>query len=117
MQLALDADRLDLSLEGWEHLWAFKIKRFSVPLAHVVRAEAARPQSGWMIRAPGTHLPGVIKAGTYFRPGHREFWYVRERRAEEPLAIELRGEKYTRLVVSVDDARGWAERINAAVGR
>jgi hypothetical protein len=121
MQLVLDADRLELSLEGWEHLWAFRLGHFSVPLAHVVRAEASRPPWTWKtIRAPGTAVPGLIKAGTYYTAEGREFWYVVRspwKQPLTPLTIELRGEPFERLVVSIDDARGWAERINAALAR
>ncbi|MCC6557143.1 MAG: hypothetical protein IT372_29675 [Polyangiaceae bacterium] len=114
MQLVMDADRLELSLEGLEHLWAFKLAPVSVPLAHITRAEAALPPSSWRdIRAPGTAVPGLIKAGTYYTPRGRELWYVVRSRVKEPLTIELTGERYRRIVISIEDARGWADRINA----
>lgn len=114
MQLVMDADRLELSLEGLERLWAFKLAPIAVPLAHIARAEAKLPSRTWrQIRAPGTAVPGLIKAGTYHTPGGREFWYVVRSRSKRPLTIELEGERYQRLVLSVDDAPGWAARLNA----
>ena len=113
MQLVMDADRLELWLEGLEHLWAFKLAPISIPLAHVVRAEARLPPRTFRLRAPGTGVPGLIQAGTYHTPQGREFWYVVRGRGKEPLSIELEGERYRRLVLSIEGADGWAARINA----
>jgi hypothetical protein len=118
MQLVMDADRLELSLEGLEYLWAFRLAPVSVPLAHVTRAEASLPPWTWKeLRAPGTAIPGLIKAGTYYTSRGREFWYVVRSRWAKPLTIDLEGERFRRIVISIDDAEGWADRINAAVAR
>jgi len=116
MQLELTENRLILILEGQERLWAFKLGPIVVPRAHVARAEAALPPSTWKeLRAPGTMLPGVIKAGTYYTERGKEFWYAVRSRKDNPLTIELTDESYRRLAVTVDDAANWAERINAWV--
>ena len=70
----------------------------------------------------GTGLPGVIIAGTFVQPGDRAFvsW---TRKAGLPLEITLaakmdaqaRGTKYTRIIVGVEDAQGWADKINDAI--
>jgi len=118
MQLVMDADRLELTLEGWEHLLAFRIRPLSVPLAHVERAEASRPPFTWKsLRAPGTSVPGLLKAGTYYTDRGKEFWYVERRDGQQPLTLELRDEPFRRLVLSIADARGWADRINDAIRR
>ena len=67
------------------------------------------------LRAPGTHLPRIITAGTFYKDGERVFWNVRPSR--EPVVIELAGERYARLVLSVDDARATAERVERALVR
>lgn len=116
MQLVIEASRLTLTLEGTERLWAFKLGPISVPREHVVRAEVALPPSTWKeLRAPGTMLPGVIKAGTYYTGRGKEFWYAVRSRKDNPLTIELQEESYRRLVLTIDDAANWAERINAWV--
>jgi hypothetical protein len=116
MQLALEADRFVLTLEGGERVWAVKLGPLSIPKAHVVRAEAALPPITWKeLRAPGTFLPGVIKAGTYYTARGKEFWYVVRSRKNSPLTIELQDETYRRIVLTIDDAASWAERINAWV--
>ena len=70
----------------------------------------------------GTGLPGVIIAGTFIQPRDRAFvsW---TRKAGLPLEITLaakmasdaRGTKFTRIIVGVDDAQGWADKINDAI--
>jgi hypothetical protein len=116
MQLAIDADRLTLTLEGAERLWSFKLGPISVPREHVVRAEAALPPTTWKeLRAPGAFLPGVIKAGTYYTGRGKEFWYAVRSREDSPLTIELQEESYRRLALTIDDAANWVERINAWV--
>lgn len=116
MDLRIEGDRLTLTLQGAERLWAMKLSPIVVPRAHVVRAEAALPPATWrQIRAPGTFLPGVIKAGTYYTDRGKEFWYTLRSRKDNPLTIELEGEPYRRLVLTPDGPPGWSERINSWV--
>ena len=70
----------------------------------------------------GTGLPGLVIAGTFIQPKDRAFvsW---TRKAGLPLEITLaakippdaRGTKYTRIIVGVEDAQGWADKINDAI--
>ena len=87
------------------------------PLAHVVGAEV-EPEiaQGWRegIRAPGTHVPGVITAGTFYQDGERVFWDVHH--PEKTVVIRLRDERYARLVIEVDDPRATAAAIQGALG-
>jgi hypothetical protein len=114
MLLSIEEDRLTLTLQGAERLWAVKLRPIEVPRANVVRAEAALPPTTWKeLRAPGTFLPGVIKAGTYYTGRGKEFWYVLQRKKDNPLTIELTGKPYRRIALTIDHAASWAERINA----
>ena len=107
---------MTLTLEGTERLWSFKFGPISVPRQHVIGAEATLPPTTWKeLRAPGTFLPGVIKAGTYYTDRGKEFWYAVRSRRDSPLTIELQEESYRRLVITIEDAANWAERINAWV--
>jgi hypothetical protein len=56
--------KLVIDVEGWDKLWAF-MSRLEIPLNHI---------SG--IRAPDTHIPGVITAGTFHQIGKKVFWDV-----------------------------------------
>ena len=90
-------------VEGVDKLWALK-SRLEIPLAHIhdvrLDAEAAR---GWWhgFRAPGTHVPGVITAGTFYHHGKRIFWDVHD--PERVIVIALKYERYDELIIEVAD--------------
>lgn len=88
---------------GLHKLWAFK-GRLQVPLAHIksVRADPNIAR-GWLkgFRMPGTHLPGVLVAGTFYKDGKRTFWDVRN--PERAIVVELVDERYHQLIIEVDN--------------
>lgn len=61
---------------------------------------------------PGTHLPGVVKAGTYIGQGAREFWCVHY--TGNAVVFELEALEYTRAVVDVRDPEAVVQRVRAA---
>ncbi len=104
---------IDLSL--LEAILSFK-RSWGVPLAHVTDARTGEPAHSWRdLRAPGTYLPGVMRSGTYYTPRGKEFWCVM--RGKEYLTVELKGEKYSRLVLGVEDSDTLARKIHRAIGR
>jgi hypothetical protein len=115
-QVSIDGDTLVIEMEGLDKLWALK-SRLAVPLANVRGATAdpgiAREPNG--IRAPGTHLPGVITAGTFHLDGGKVFWDVHD--PARAVVIELADERYRRLVIEVDDPRTTVELIERAIPR
>jgi roadblock/LC7 domain-containing protein len=50
---------------------------------------------------PGTTVPGVMTAGTFYQDGKRVFWEVHH--PEKTIVIDLHDERYNELVVEVDD--------------
>lgn len=103
VDLAIADGKLTLHVRGADKLWAFK-SSLEIPLAHIagVRAdsEAAR---GWYhgIRLPGTNLPGVITAGTFYHDGQRVFWDVHH--TENTIVINLHDDRYNELIVEVEN--------------
>jgi hypothetical protein len=88
------------------------------PLSHVVGAEANPEVAlGWRkgIRAPGTYLPGVIAAGTFYPEGERVFWDVHD--PQKTVVIELRDERYSRLIVEVEDTPATVDSIQERLAR
>lgn len=110
--IQIDATTLTVRIDGLDRLCAFK-RRITVPLAHVRGATAdpgiAREPKG--MRGLGTHVRGVIVAGTFRQDGERVFWDVHDR--SRAVVIELAEHQYARLVVQVADPRGTVELINA----
>jgi hypothetical protein len=103
VDLSIAGGKLTLHVRGADKLWAFK-SSLEIPLAHIaaVRAdpEVAR---GWYhgVRLPGTSVPGVITAGTFYQDGKRVFWDVHD--PDKTIAIDLHDERYNQLIVEVED--------------
>lgn len=115
-RLELCDHELIVHLTAWESVWSL-CRSFRVPLAQVRGATEDNGFGGSALglRIPGTHIPGLIAAGTFVKDGDRQFVYTRRRL--QTIVIELAGNDWARLVVGVPDARVEAARINAAVAR
>jgi len=115
VDLSIAVGKLMLHVRGADKLWAFK-SSLEIPLVHIagVRAdpEIAR---GWYhgIRMPGTNVPGVITAGTFYQDGKRIFWDVHH--PEKTIVIDLHDERYNELIVEVDDAQAAVALIQSAL--
>jgi len=102
-QLSVADRKLVLEVEGWDKLWSLK-SRLEIPLEHVVRiyADPNIAQSWWKgLRVAGTHVPGVIAAGTFYRHGGWVFWDVHN--PDKAIVVELRDERYAKLIVEAQD--------------
>ena len=112
--------RLSVIIEGLDKVWALK-SRLDIPLEHVTGvaydpAQASRWPRG--LRLPGSFIPGVITAGSYWRPGHGEddgwsFWDVHN--PEQAIVISTSHEHYKQIVVGVDDADATLRMIQSAL--
>ncbi len=111
MNISIVDHKIRIELEWYEQLWAFNWdSTFEIPLAHIAGVTTDEPPSSWTeIRAPGTFLPGVIKAGTYYTFRGREFWYVTK--DKDYLVLELQDEPFKKIVLTLDSNQLWAERI------
>ena len=117
VDLSISGDRLVLDVRGADKLWALK-SSLEIPLAHVteMRADPAIAHGWWHgLRMPGTNLPGVITAGTFYQDGKRIFWDVH--RPENTVVIELKDERYNELIVEVADPEGAVKIVKTALGR
>ena len=95
---------MQVDVRGLHKLLAFK-GSFELPAAAVKSARRMDPTEVWKLwkgfRVPGTHWPGVIAAGTFYKNGERHFWDVRN--AGRAIEIELSGARYDRLYVEVEN--------------
>lgn len=108
-------DRLLVRPVGLVRLWALS-KGVDVPVTAIVDVGVSE-RKGLVkgFRAPGTHLPGVMTAGTFRSRGEKDLWMVG--RAKEVLVIELHGETYRHLIVQVEDPHAAVEALRAAINR
>lgn len=103
VEIHANGDEIEVEVQGLHRLWALR-RRIAFPRGAVrsvkpLPADALRGRKG--LRVPGTHVPGVIVAGTYYKDGERHFWDVRH--ADHAIEIELEGQRYRRLFVEVAD--------------
>jgi hypothetical protein len=112
MKLAIEKDTLHIKLNPLEILLAHR-GSLHLPLDHITAVSATRPPRDWaQVRAPGTHIPFIVKAGTYVGRDGREFWYATL--GMPYLVIDLVGWDYRRLVMTLSDSGSWAARIERA---
>jgi hypothetical protein len=108
-------DRLLVRPVGLMRLWGLT-RGIDCPLSSVVDVGvAARKELHLGFRFPGTHLPGVMTAGTFRSRQGSSLWLVG--RHKDVLVIELTGEKWRYLVLGVEDPNAAAEALKAALNR
>ena len=115
VRVSIEADRVRFEVEGWDKLWALK-SSLDIPLAHIrsVRIDP-EPARGWRhgLRLPGTDIPGLLTAGTFYRSDGAVFYDVHD--AERTIVLELDHEHYHRLVIEVHDPVATVDTIRAAL--
>ena len=102
-EVEITHDTLIVHVRGMDRLLALK-SRLEIPLSHVLGAEAdpeAASEAPKGLRLPASYVPGIITAGTFYRDGEWEFWDIHDPR--KAIVIRLKGGRYTRLVVEVED--------------
>ncbi len=78
VDVLITAGNLVLHVRGADRLWAFK-SSLEIPLVHVagIRTDPEAARGWWHgIKLPGTNIPGVLTAGTFYQHGKRIFWDV-----------------------------------------
>jgi hypothetical protein len=112
-KVGIEGTNLVIEIEGIDKLWALR-SRLTIPLANVRGATLdpgiVREFKG--IKVAGTHMPGVLTAGTFRHEGERVFWDVHD--ARKAVVIELSDERYARLVVEVEDPRATVDLVEHA---
>jgi hypothetical protein len=114
-RIEISETTLTVLIEGADKLWSIK-SRLDIPLEHVVDArEGTERIRAWMgLWRTGTHIPGVIAAGTFHQDGEAVFWDVHH--PEQAVEIELRDERYSRLVIEVEDRGAVIAAVREALG-
>jgi hypothetical protein len=98
-------DTVLFTIEGWHKLWSFR-SELRIPRANIKNARHDPAAAhAWGFRAPGTHIPGLLKAGTFYLVDSLDskptFMDVQHR--ENAIVVELVDEQYARLIIEVAD--------------
>lgn len=115
VHISTDDGNLTLEILGIHKVLALK-SRLQFPLSSVssvrIDPQLADHPLGW--KAPGTYIPRLVTAGTFYFEKKRWFWDVSD--PDNALVIELEGEKYQVLIVEVEKPGKMAKQIEAARG-
>jgi hypothetical protein len=108
-------DRVRFEVQGFDKVLAFK-SHLEIPIRHIraawIDADAAR---GWWhgLRLPGTSVPGVVLAGTFYQSEGRVFCDVHD--PERTVIVELEHEHYKYLVIEVASPAAVLAQLRSAI--
>ena len=109
-ELVVDVDSVTVQLSAAEKLESLHsdvtVPRSSVTSARVAVDGIAEVHG---LRAPGTSVPGVLVVGTFHAQGRRTFAVCHRRRPA--VVLELTGQAFDRLVVTVDAPQAVVDRL------
>jgi hypothetical protein len=112
--VSIEPDALRVTFRGIHRFWALR-RQLDVPLAHIVGARIdpllASASPGW--RVLGADLPGVVAAGRFVSHGERVFWDVVH--TDKAVVVELRDERYARLVLEVDQPQKTVDTVRRSL--
>ena len=115
VSVSIEGSNAVFTVRGLHRLWAFK-SQLRIPLAHITDVRPADRHevlSWWKgFRLPGTHVPGWLVAGTFYKNGQRTFWDVGD--PGRAIVVDLEGEPYRQLIIEVADPAGEVARFQAA---
>ncbi len=95
-------DKFIFEIKGMHKLWAFK-SQLEIPKAHILKVHRDFSViSEWKgFRMPGTYVPYLITAGTFYAADGKTFWDVMNK--EKSIIVELKDEDYQQLIVEVEN--------------
>jgi hypothetical protein len=89
-------------VNGLHKLWAFK-SQITVPADHILDVHQNKgPLSMWKgVKMPGTNIPFVFTAGTFYKNGKKTFWDVVKK--DNSIVVELKDSSYSHLIIEVEN--------------
>lgn len=107
MRVTVHPDGLVVKMEGLEAIWAMR-RQLIIPrnvIANIEYLDQRPPQNFALpfIKFPGTVLPQVLMAGSFVKPGERDFWYLRVKHdGMVSITIKAGSFNYNRILLSCD---------------
>ena len=101
MTLLLDQTQLEVVLSPIERATAFHRDNLRIARDTITKVQLTEDAWTWLrgVPSPGTHLPGVLAAGSWKSPGGIDFVLIR--RGRPSVVIDLDGDpQFRRLVLS-----------------
>ncbi|MFD1466813.1 hypothetical protein ACFQ48_01150 [Hymenobacter caeli] len=98
-------DAVVFVVEGWHKLWALR-SELRIPQANIKGARRdAQAAHAPGLRMPGTHVPGFLKAGTFYLDGFFDGKpsFLDVQHDANTIVVDLADEQFTRLIIEVED--------------
>lgn len=116
MTLLLDQTQLEIVLSPIERVVTFHRENLRLARDTIVRVQLTDDPWTWLrgVPGPGTHIPGVLAAGTWKAAGTTDFVLIRRRRPG--VVIDLEGdEQFQRLILSTRHGLALAQSLRLEV--
>lgn len=104
--------QLTVKLEGTKKFLALK-STIKIPLKSIKSVSLKPPKWIFLGVRAGTHIPGVMMAGTFWTRQGKQFYYVRD--PKKCVTLTLHDHEYSNVVFQVDDHVAVAARISKAL--
>lgn len=117
VEISIVGDRVRFEVQGLDKMWALK-SHLEIPLAHLLNARIdPEPARGWWhgVRLPGTQIPGILTAGSFYHHGGFVFYDVHN--PDQTIVLDLDHEHYKQLVIEVADPAAALALLSRATGR
>ena len=105
MKVSIDEkfDYFEIKLGIKEKIASFHGSFEKVPISKVMSISNDIPERSWKdMKMPGTDLPG-FRAGSFTTTRGHEFWYAHFKKESSYLVIELTGDTYDRIILTVEN--------------
>ncbi|WP_336644481.1 hypothetical protein [Microbacterium sp. USHLN186] len=99
--LLLDQTRLEVVLSPIERVPTFRREPLRIERDHITKVQLTQDAWTWLrgVPGPGTHIPGVLAAGTWKAAETTDFVLIRRRRPS--VVIDLEGDpQFQRLILT-----------------
>ena len=118
VRVEITPDKLIIHVLGMDKVWAMK-SSLELPIAHISGAEVGiDPTDKEMLKHKirvGSHVPGVVTAGSYHSEGHIVFWDVHHE--DKAISVTVTHDKYTKLILEVEDPAAVVAAIRARLAK
>ena len=110
VSVTVNGDTFIFEIKGFHKIWALKSK-IIVSKENIIRAYQNENEfTFWKgFRMPGTEIPGLIAAGTFYKKG-RNFWDVIN--TKKALVVELKDNYYKKLIIEVENPEAAMQVLN-----
>jgi hypothetical protein len=111
LEIKKEADKFVFEVKGLHKLWALK-SQITIPKENILKTYPNKEVFNWLdgLKMPGTHIPGVITAGTYIVKDDTIFYDVTD--YSNCIVIELKDEHYSKLIIEVENVEEALNMLN-----